>query len=87
MAEIKQFTHIVIKTEDFEKYLNDTEQFIFSLLDQKISDGRCEDNKKTNDYYICNTDEPYADKVLKIILKGEDKKRKCRHCKPTNSID
>lgn len=31
--------------------------------------------KNTNhSYYVCNTDESYADKVLQIILKGEDVK-------------
>ncbi len=33
---------------------------------------------KENIYYICNQDEPYAQKVLDIISKGENKKRKTR---------
>lgn len=27
-----------------------------------------------NNYYVCNQDEPYAQKVIDIILKGEDEK-------------
>jgi len=26
-----------------------------------------------NEYYVCNQDEPYAQKVIDIILEGEDK--------------
>ena len=30
-----------------------------------------EDKVPENHYYVCNQDEPYADKVLDVILKGE----------------
>ena len=29
-----------------------------------------------NKYYVCNQDEPYAKKVIDIILKGETKKQR-----------
>lgn len=29
-----------------------------------------------NKYYVCNQDEPYADKVLEVILEGEREKLK-----------
>jgi len=28
----------------------------------------------TNKYYVCNQDEPYAEKVIQTILEGENKK-------------
>lgn len=31
-----------------------------------------------NNYYVCTADEPYAKKVLKTILKGEQKKEEKR---------
>lgn len=69
---MKKNTHTVLKNEDIDKYLN-TEQ-TNNLVDilQTIARGRDKDGKKMfNEYYVCNTDEPYADKVLNVILRGE----------------
>jgi hypothetical protein len=39
---------------------------------QTIARGRDRDRKKMfNEYYVCNTDEPYAEEVLNVILKNE----------------
>lgn len=73
-------THIVIKKEDVFKYLTDNQiKYLDAILDT-IADGRKKDGKKpVNSYYICNTDEPYADKVLEVILEGEHvKDRECK---------
>lgn len=32
--------------------------------------------KKHNKYYVCNQDEPYAQKVIEVILEGERLKEK-----------
>jgi hypothetical protein len=45
--------------------------------------------KKLNqEYIVCNTDEPYAEEVLKIILEGERKKEKDKERKvlPISSL-
>ena len=69
---MKTNTHIVIKKEDIFKYLTDNQiKYLDAILDT-ITEGRKKDGKKpVNSYYICNTDEPYADEVLEVILKAE----------------
>ena len=63
---------IVIKREDALKYLTDEEkQNLENILD-KITNGREKDNKRpVNYYYVCNTDEPYANAVHDVIIGGE----------------
>ncbi len=69
---MKTNNHIVIKREDILKYLTDNQIKYLDAVLNNIADGRKKDGKKTdNSYYICNTDEPYADEVLEIILKAE----------------
>ncbi|MCR4849792.1 MAG: hypothetical protein K5870_00900 [Lachnospiraceae bacterium] len=69
---MKTNTHIVIKREDILKYLTDNQIKYLDAVLNTITDGRKKDGKKTdNSYYICNTDEPYADEVLEVILKAE----------------
>ena len=63
---------IVIKREDVIKYLTYSErQNLDDILD-KITNGRKQDNKNPiNYYYVCNTDEPYANAVHDVIIGGE----------------
>lgn len=77
----KKNMYIVIKQEDARKYLSREE--IHSLINTigKISNGRMEDNKHPdNTYYVCNTDEPYADAVHKVIIGGEALKNNLSYC-------
>lgn len=65
-------THIVIKREDVQKYLSKNEQQTLDQLLEVVRNGRSSDGKKpTNTYYICNTDESYAEKVLNVIMRAE----------------
>ena len=74
-AEIKTDTHIVIKLEDIPLYLSDEQANDLMLMLRTIDVGRKADNRKTdNRYYVCNTDEPYAETVIDAILRGEDDK-------------
>ena len=69
---MKENTHIVIKRDDISKYLTNNQIKYLDAILNTIADGRKKDGKKTdNSYYVCNTDEPYADEVLEIILKAE----------------
>lgn len=69
---MKTNTHIVIKKEDADKYCSAEELFQLKRILKVIEHGRQLDGKTlSNSYYICNTDEPYADKVLDVILTGE----------------
>ena len=68
---MKTNTHIVIKKEDL-KYLTANQIKYLDAVLNAVADGRKKDGKKPNNsYYICNTDEPYADEVLEVILKAE----------------
>lgn len=69
---IKTNTHIVIKREDVDKHLNEEMKTTLGLILSTISVGRLSEGKKaTNEYYICNTDEPYAEMVKNAIYSGE----------------
>jgi hypothetical protein len=74
MTMLRENTHIVIKRDDVNKYLTDSDRYELVMLLNKIDIGRQKDGKKLNSYYVCNTDEPYADNVLGVILDGEDHK-------------
>lgn len=70
-------THIVIKREDALKYLTEVEYQALEQMLCAISKGRYNDGKNPNNsYYICNTDEPYAEVVHDIIMGGESVKQK-----------
>ena len=77
----KKNMYIVIKRDDAEKYLSQEEIHVLTNMLGKISDGRLDDNKYPNNtYYVCNTDEPYADAVHKVILGGEALKNNMSYC-------
>ena len=68
----KKNMYIVIKQDDAKKYLSQEEKHELINILGKISNGRMNDSKHPdNTYYVCNTDEPYADAVHKVILGGE----------------
>ena len=68
----KKNMYIVIKIDDAKKYLSQEEIHALVNILGKISNGRMDDNKHPdNTYYVCNTNEPYADAVHKVILGGE----------------
>ena len=68
----KANTHIVIKKEDALKYLTEFEYQNLEQMLCTISKGRSEDGKRPfNSYYICNTDEPYAEVIHGVIIGGE----------------
>lgn len=68
----KENTHIVIKREDALKYLTEVEYQTLEEFMNTIIRGRAKDHKKPiNNYYICNTDEPYAEVVHGVIIGGE----------------
>lgn len=70
--EMKTNTHIVIKRDDIFKYLTDNQINYLDAILNTIADGRKKDGKNPyNSYYICNTDEPYANEVLEVIFKAE----------------
>lgn len=69
---IKTDTHLVLKWELIRDRLDFYEKQTFQKLVDKITSGI---NKE---YLVCNKDEPYACKVLEIILLGELDKEKAK---------
>lgn len=74
MAKVIEDKFIVIKIEDVDRYLTEEDSWILVRLQQAILAGREKENKKLNDYWVCNRDEPYADKIIQTILEGEANK-------------
>lgn len=69
----KKDTHIVLKKDDINKYLSGSEKNTLTMIENKIISGRLKDGKNpVNQYYIVNTDEPYAEEIHKIIFNGEN---------------
>lgn len=66
--EIKHNTHLVIKRDLINERLSEQNREIFYTLVNIITKGNY------NEYIICNKDEPYASKVLEVILQGEVEK-------------
>lgn len=76
MADIIKEKYIVLKNEDIEKYCKVGDLNALDFIRHRIRAGRENEGKPTNNsYYVCNTDEPYADEVLHVILNGEDGKQ------------
>lgn len=68
----KENTHIIIKRQDALKYLTEVEYQTLEQILCTISQGRNKDGKNPiNTYYVCNTDEPYAEVVHGVIMGGE----------------
>ena len=68
----KKNMFIVIKRENAIKYLTEVEIQSLEQILSRIERGRADDNKKSfNTYYVCNTDEPYAEAVHNVIIGGE----------------
>jgi len=70
-AELEHKKFIVIKTE----HLNSLgPRYIGGLIDALAELDRTHPGTSDKRYYVCNTDEPYAEAVLEVILTGEDAK-------------
>jgi hypothetical protein len=75
MAEFKE-KYIVINQDILDKlnpYVSGAFQVALDNLAMNYAEvtGEYLHNKK---YYVCNQDEPYAEDIIKAILKGEDDK-------------
>ncbi|MDF2609064.1 MAG: hypothetical protein K0R92_538 [Lachnospiraceae bacterium] len=81
MCSLKKGSHTVIKNDDVFEHLSLSEREILRILLDKVENGRKTAGKKLNEYYICNTDEPYAAGVLQLILLGEERKAFCENIK------
>lgn len=68
----------MLKQEDIEKYLTEEQKEQLNEMALAIVNGRARDGKcPINSYYVCNKDEPYAEKVRTAIMRGEKKKNEC----------
>ena len=67
----KNDTHLILKVADLNKHLTTTARTHLDATLRKID----KDVGKRS-YYVVNTDEPYAGKILKVIKRGEKRKFK-----------
>jgi len=74
--KVERNIYYVIKNKDAAEYLGKSEIEVLLQIQDKISKARMLNGKKAfNEYWVCNIDEPYADKVIEVILKGESDKQ------------
>jgi len=76
MAEKQKDKFVVISRKDIIDYFTWPEAVELSTLLKKIQRRRKEDGKAINSYIVCNQDEPYAEEVWQLILKGESANEK-----------
>lgn len=77
MGEVKRENRfLVLKWDDIRKFLypNDGEKLEEILA--IIGEGRKSEGKKDNTYVVVNEDEPYAEKVWKLIQDHQETKEK-----------
>ena len=68
---------VVFKKEELDMVFDRTPALreYFETIQHLIKLNRVNHNKKAvNKYIVCNQDEPYAEKVWRVILQGEDDK-------------
>ena len=70
-ARLEHKKFIVIKTEHLHSL---GPHFAGALIDALTELDRKHPGTSDKTYYVCNTDEPYAEAVLEVILTGEDAK-------------
>lgn len=64
-------THLVLKWDDICRACSDQECFELGRLVGKIQYYReLNGKKKVPEYYVVNQDEPYAQEVLDVIMRG-----------------
>ena len=68
-------THIVIKIEDAQAYLNPKQLDDLTTIARTIESKRLTHGKRLNAYIIVNEDEPYAGIVKNVVLLGERRKK------------
>ncbi|MCR6791669.1 MULTISPECIES: hypothetical protein [Bacillus cereus group] len=63
---------VVLKSEDIDKVANKNEIAALNSLSLKINNMRFNEGRTPNpEYLVVNKDEPYAEKVLCLIMKHE----------------
>lgn len=72
--DAKKHKYIVIKVEDFVKYINNGMKAALLLNDlNDIRDGRAADGKEPNpEYIVIEPNAPYANEVIEVLRRWED---------------
>lgn len=65
---------LVLKIDDVRKYLNGQDQEYLGAILSKIEGRRLGEGRKVNNYWVINTDEPYAHIIAGTVLQGEELK-------------
>lgn len=75
MSETVTNKFIVIPVKYAEKMSGKNRQRLSWILQDVAKQRRVQGKTADPRYYVCNQDEPYAGKVIRTILDGEDAKR------------
>ncbi len=67
-GDFSKFT--VLENNDIEEYLSPLGIHRLNELIGVVDRCRMKDNKTLNTYLVINTDEPYADEVIKILKRN-----------------
>lgn len=63
--------YFVVKAREFIEALDGEQVAEFAEMLDTYNAARAERGKRTNWYWVCNQDEPYADETIALILKNE----------------
>lgn len=80
MKAKKENKYMVLKLEDLDNFFSQYTKGVFTTPAEQDEINSVpfvyviEQLKNDNKYIVCNQDEPYAEEVWQIILKGEDSK-------------
>jgi hypothetical protein len=76
MAKYEPDKFIVINRKHLKNSSESRIKAIQTCIDNLIGVLNYEADYPDNKYYVCNQDEPYAQKVLDVILEGEKEKER-----------
>jgi len=81
-----QFKFTVFNHKDIDKYLSKEQKEQLAKICRTIESNRLKDGKKLNNYWVCNTDEHYAESIIKTIIAGEDDKEKISYTDKNGNV-
>jgi len=68
---------IVFPRKDVDKYVGTSDRLYIEQIHNNMESRRTIGHGlASKEFYVCNQDEPYADKVWQVIKEGEEEKRR-----------
>jgi len=67
---VRENRYVIFKSTDIQRYLTTEDKHLLLLLDNKISKGRCDDNRPQLNAVVVEEDWPEYEKVWQMIEDG-----------------